>query len=76
VWRLNSLTSETAEQQVYYSEGVGTKHGEVARGGSDGYGIDDEIIEAYTWLIQDFDEGRAIRCRNVRWLGSWKRSAH
>jgi len=25
-----------------------------------GYGIDDEIIEAYTWLIQNFDEGDEI----------------
>src|SRR6266403_3607945 len=60
VWRLKSLTSETADQRVYYSQGVGTRRGESARGGVSGYGIDDEIIEAYTWLIQNFDDGDEI----------------
>jgi hypothetical protein len=60
VWRLKSLTAETADQRVYYSQGVGTSRGEVARGGITGWGIDDEIIEAYTWLIQNFDDGDEI----------------
>ena len=60
VWRLQSLTSETADQRVYYSQGVGTKRGEVARGGVEGYGIDNEIIEAYTWLIQNFEDDDEI----------------
>ena len=60
VWRLKSLTSETSDQRVYYSQGVGTRRGEVARGGIAGYGIDDEIIDAYTWLIQNFDDGDEI----------------
>jgi type VI secretion system (T6SS) phospholipase Tle1-like effector len=60
VWRLKSLTAETAGQRVYYSQGVGTQRGEAARGGITGYGIDEEIIEAYTWLIQNFDEGDEI----------------
>jgi uncharacterized protein (DUF2235 family) len=60
VWRLKSLTAETADQRVYYSQGVGTQRGESARGGVTGWGIDDEIIEAYTWLIQNFDDGDDI----------------
>jgi uncharacterized protein (DUF2235 family) len=60
VWRLKSLTAETAEQHVYYSQGVGTQRGETVRGGVTGYGIDDEIIDAYTWLIENFDEGDEI----------------
>lgn len=60
VWRLKSLTSETSDQHVYYSQGVGTLHGEVVRGGVAGYGIDDEIIRAYTWLIEKFDDGDEI----------------
>ncbi|MEH2480992.1 uncharacterized protein (DUF2235 family) [Nitrobacteraceae bacterium AZCC 2146] len=60
VWRLKSLTAETSEQRVYYSQGVGTQRGESARGGITGYGIDDEIIAAYTWLIQNFDDGDEI----------------
>jgi uncharacterized protein (DUF2235 family) len=60
VWRLKSLTADAVDQRVYYSQGVGTQRGESARGGVTGYGIDDEIIEAYTWLIQNFDEGDEI----------------
>jgi uncharacterized protein (DUF2235 family) len=60
VWRLKSLTAETADQHVYYSQGVGTQRGDAARGGITGWGIDDEIIEAYTWLIQNFDDGDEI----------------
>lgn len=60
VWRLKSLTAETADQRVYYSQGVGTRRGESARGGVTGWGIDGEIIEAYTWLIQNFDDGDEI----------------
>jgi uncharacterized protein (DUF2235 family) len=60
VWRLKSLTAQISDQRVYYSQGIGTQRGEIARGGIAGYGIDDEIIEAYTWLIQHFDEGDEI----------------
>lgn len=42
------------------SQGVGTVRGEVVRGGVAGYGIDDKIVEAYTWLIQNFDDGDEI----------------
>jgi hypothetical protein len=60
VWRLKSLTVDGPDQRVYYSQGVGTKRGETVRGGAAGYGVDDEIIEAYTWLIQNFDDGDEI----------------
>jgi uncharacterized protein (DUF2235 family) len=60
VWRLKSLTAETVDLRVYYSQGVGTKRGESARGGITGWGIDDEILAAYTWLIQNFDDGDEI----------------
>ncbi|WP_262048161.1 DUF2235 domain-containing protein [Bradyrhizobium sp. Bra78] len=60
VWRLKSLTAEAADQRLYYSQGVGTLRGEAVRGGVAGYGIDDEIIHAYTWLIENFDDGDEI----------------
>lgn len=53
------MTAETADQRVYYSQGVGTLRGEAERGIT-GWGINDEIIEAYTWLIQNFDDGDEI----------------
>ncbi|UFW92140.1 DUF2235 domain-containing protein (plasmid) [Bradyrhizobium barranii] len=39
---------------------MGTKRGDSARGGVTGWGIDDEIVDAYTWLIQNFDDGDEI----------------
>lgn len=60
VWRLKSLCAETADQYVYYSQGVGTLRGETFRGGMTGYGIDEEIIDAYTWLIQNFEASDEI----------------
>jgi uncharacterized protein (DUF2235 family) len=60
VWRLKSLSAETDDQCVYYSQGVGTRRGESARGGITGYGIDNEIIDAYTWLVQHFNDGDDI----------------
>lgn len=61
VWRLKSLCDPTATNQtVYYSKGVGTNRGEIARGGVEGYGIDQEVIDAYTWLAECFDSGDEI----------------
>ena len=56
VWRLRSLCDPKATDQIaYYSKGVGTSFGESVRGGVEGYGIDDEIMDAYTWLTQAFE---------------------
>ena len=61
VWRLRSLCDPAAPNQVvYYSKGVGTSFGEKVRGGVGGYGIDNEIIDAYTWLTQCFEPGDEI----------------
>lgn len=61
VWRLRSLCEPNASNQIaYYSKGVGTTFGEIARGGVEGYGIDAEIIAAYTWLAQTFESGDEI----------------
>ena len=61
VWRLKSLCDPDAKNQiVYYSKGVGTTFGESVRGGIEGYGIDDELIGAYTWLSESFEPGDEI----------------
>lgn len=58
VWRLKSLCDPTAsDQTVYYSPGVGTAFGQRLLGGVFGYGIDDEIIDAYAWLTDHFEAG-------------------
>jgi uncharacterized protein (DUF2235 family) len=61
VWRLKSLCAPDEPQQlVYYSQGVGIRFGEKVRGGVEGYGLDIEIIDAYTWLVQVFETGDEI----------------
>ena len=61
VWRLKSLCDPTAKDQlVFYSQGVGTRIGEKVRGGIGGYGLDNEIVDAYTWLVQAYEAGDEI----------------
>jgi hypothetical protein len=61
VWRLKSLLAtkgdDAVEQLSYYSNGVGTTFGERLRGGMFGYGLNDEIIRAYEWLIDHYNCG-------------------
>lgn len=58
VWRLKSLCDPAAsDQAVYYSQGVGTAFGQKFLGGFFGYGIDEEIIDAYAWLTDVFEAG-------------------
>jgi len=61
VWRLKSLCDPIApSQMVYYGQGVGTRLGDKVRGGVGGYGLDNEIIDAYTWLVQAYEPGDEI----------------
>jgi len=61
VWRLKSLCDPNARDQlIYYGVGVGTRLGEKVRGGVGGYGLDNEIIDAYTWLVQAYEPGDEI----------------
>jgi uncharacterized protein (DUF2235 family) len=55
VWRLKSLCAKSTEQLVYYSAGVGTQFGERISGGMFGIGINEEVISAYEWLIENFE---------------------
>jgi uncharacterized protein (DUF2235 family) len=58
VWRMKSLcASNPTTQIVYYSAGVGTEFGGKLRGGLYGYGLNDEITNAYKWLIDNFEPG-------------------
>lgn len=60
VWRMKSLCKVDSEQVCYYSAGVGTANGERFRGGMFGYGLDNEVIEAYQWLSEVHEEGDRI----------------
>lgn len=60
VWRAKSLCVTDAQQISYYSQGVGTLFGQRFMGGAFGYGLDDEVIKAYEWLIENYDPGDHI----------------
>jgi uncharacterized protein (DUF2235 family) len=60
VWRLKSLCSVDGSQVLYYSTGVGTTFGQHVLGGMFGYGLDDEVIRAYQWLIEIYNPGDRI----------------
>ena len=60
VWRLKSLCACSPEQLVYYSAGVGTQSGEHITGGMFGIGIDEEVINAYEWLIENYEPGAQL----------------
>jgi uncharacterized protein (DUF2235 family) len=60
VWRLKSLCSALSadgkEQKLFYSVGVGTARDEKYRGGAFGFGIDDVVVAAYQWLIENYEK--------------------
>ena len=60
VWRLKSLCDKSAEQLVYYSAGVGTQSGEKLSGGMFGIGINDEVTNAYEWLVEHYTDGAQL----------------
>lgn len=60
VWRLKSLCDKPAEQLVYYSAGVGTQSGEKLSGGMFGIGINDEVANAYEWLVEHYTDGAQL----------------
>jgi uncharacterized protein (DUF2235 family) len=60
VWRFKSLCSKGPEQLVYYNAGVGTDYGRRVMGGMFGYGLDDEVLQAYEWLTENYLEGDRI----------------
>ena len=55
VWRMKSLCAKSSEQIVYYSAGVGTQSGEHISGGMFGIGINEEVINAYEWLVEHYE---------------------
>jgi uncharacterized protein (DUF2235 family) len=64
VWRARSLCAakgrDDREQRIYYAAGVGTQLGEIARGEVLGCGIDDQVVDAYGWLVKNHEDGDEI----------------
>lgn len=61
---LHELTAEHDldgnEQKKHYDPGVGTRWGERVLGGWLGWGLDDNVIEAYDWLAERYTDGDLI----------------
>jgi uncharacterized protein (DUF2235 family) len=47
-------------QMPYYSEGVGTARGQRVRGGIWGYGLDEDVRNAYRWLVRHYEHDDEI----------------
>jgi uncharacterized protein (DUF2235 family) len=60
VWRLKCLCLQSPEQLVYYSAGVGTQSGEHISGGMFGIGINEEVTNAYEWLVEHYEPDAQI----------------
>jgi uncharacterized protein (DUF2235 family) len=61
VWRLKSLCVDNRETQLtYYDPGLGTAFGQKLTGGIWGVGIDDNVIDAYKWLVENYAAGDEI----------------
>jgi hypothetical protein len=43
-------------QRVFYDEGVGTSKGEVFTGGAFGSGLSAKVLNAYLWLMEQYEE--------------------
>ncbi len=64
VFHLYNLAAETDARGVrqlrYYDEGVGTGVLDRVSGGAFGFGLDENVIQAYEWLVEQYDEGDEI----------------
>lgn len=61
--RLHDLVADEGggvSQLRYYDSGVGTGRFEWLRGGALGYGLGRNVIEAYEWLAERYDDGDEI----------------
>ncbi|CCJ08385.1 DUF2235 domain-containing protein [Methylocystis sp. SC2] len=55
-----SADSDGNPQLVHYIAGVGTRRGEKFKGGTFGYGISNNIKDAYSFLVSNYDENDEI----------------
>ena len=64
VWRLKALcvnrSKDGRPQLQYYDAGVGTGPLDRFLGGAFGYGVSGNIIDAYKWLIDNYEDGDEI----------------
>jgi uncharacterized protein (DUF2235 family) len=57
VTKLFGAVVEDGSQRKKYVEGVGARSGERFTGGAFGVGLSKHVLEAYTWLVANYEEG-------------------
>ena len=61
MYDMMALTGKDGVPQLpYYSEGVGTMRGEEVSGGIWGNGLDEDVRNAYRWLVRNYEQGDEI----------------
>jgi uncharacterized protein (DUF2235 family) len=55
-----AVDSDGVPQRVYYKEGVGTKPWEMLRGGAFGYGLSQNVVDAYEFLVEQYEPGDQV----------------
>ena len=59
---IDTIGSDGFSQVVFYQEGLGTKWNDRLVGGAFGWGIDDNVSEAYRFLCLNYDPGDEVYC--------------
>ncbi|MBM3576856.1 MAG: DUF2235 domain-containing protein [Alphaproteobacteria bacterium] len=57
---IESADDKGAPQLVHYIAGVGTRRGEKFKGGTFGYGISNNIKDAYSFLVSNYEENDEV----------------
>lgn len=64
IWKLRRAVAPTdpsgIEQRAFYQAGVGTSLGSRWRGGLFGWGLSDNVKDAYRWVVENFEPGDAL----------------
>ncbi len=73
VYQLSTLIEEydgDIYQRFFYEPGVGTAAGDKLRGGLFGYGLSENLLKGYDWLVKHYQEGDDI------WVFGFSRGAY
>src|SRR5689334_12908982 len=54
------VCADGVPQRVFYEEGVGTKPWELLRGGAFGYGLSQNVVSAYEFLVDEYEPGDQV----------------
>jgi uncharacterized protein (DUF2235 family) len=64
IWKLRRsvapMDQTGVEQRAFYQPGVGTSVGSRWRGGLFGWGLSDNVKDAYRWIVENFEAGDAL----------------